>query len=398
MRVLILSDYGTPTGGAEHMVLLLRDALLARGDEVRLLTSTARPLGAPILADETCYGTTSRFRTLLQSANPWAAIALHRLIRSFQPDVVFGKMLLTQLSPLVLPALRDVPAVYNVADYRPICPTGTRRLPGGSACSYPIGRACHREGCVPARDWLPLMGQMQLWERWRSVFDRVVVASEWMRQRLGLEGLEADAVVPNGIPERPLRPPLTGPPTIAFAGRLVPTKGVDVLLRAFGRLYQQLPEARLLIAGDGPARSELEAESRRQGVGDAVTWLGHLSRDALEAALASAWVQAVPSTWDEPFGLVAAEAAMRGTASVVSRAGGLAEIVDEGVTGWGVAPGDEEALAAALHHALADRDRAERAGRAGRARALASYTEALYVERMLGEIQAARQAYTPVSL
>lgn len=390
MRVLLVHDYGTATGGAENMVLLLRDRLRARGHEVCLFTSTARPLDVPVLADETCLGTTSGFRTLLQSANPWAARRLGALVRSFRPDVVFVRMLLTQLSPLILPALRAVPAVYNVADYRPICPTGTRWLPRGGPCHHRVGVACAREGCVPLRDWPPLMAQMALWGRWRRVFDRVVVASEWMRERLGAEGLVADAVVPNGVPPRPARAPLDGPPAVAFAGRLVPAKGLDVLLAAMARVRDEIPDARLLVAGDGPARADLERAAQQAGLGDAVTWLGHVGRDALEAALAPAWVHAVPSVWDEPFGIVAAEALMRGTAAVVSRSGGLAEIVEDGVTGRTVPPSDVAALAAALRDTLGDRECAERLGHAGRARALATYSDDVYVDRMLDQMRRAR--------
>lgn len=379
MRILIVHDYGTPTGGAEHMVLLLRDRLRARGHTVRLFTSTARPLDAPVLADDTCLGTTSRYRTLLQCANPWAWQRLRAVLAAFQPDVVHVKMLLTQLSPLILPVLRDVPAVYNVADYRPICPVGSRRLPGGGHCRHPVGPACYREGCLPLRDWIPLMGQMAVWARWRSALDRVVTASCWMKERLEQEGMRVDAVIPNGVVEQPARPPLAGPPTVSFAGRLVATKGVDVLVEAMARVRRAVPNARLLVAGDGPSKAELERQARASG--QPITWLGHLDRDAMERALAPAWVHAVPSTWDEPFGLVAAEALMRGTAVVVSAGGGLVDIVDDGETGWHVPPSDAEALAQALLRVLGDRAVAERMGARGRAVALAQYTQDVYVDR-----------------
>ncbi len=373
-------------------MLTLRRQLCALGHDARLFSTTARPLDVPIEADDTCVGTTSPFRTLLQCANPWAARSLRTVLDEFRPDVVHVKLFLTQLSPLILPVLRDVPAIYSVADYRPICPTSTRQLPSGRACHEAVGPACYREGCLPLRDWLPVMAQMRLWAEWRGAFDRITVASDWMRQRLAASGLAADLVVPNGVPRRPQRPPLSGPPTVGFAGRLVSTKGVDVLLDAFARVRRTIPDARLLIAGDGPERGALERRATALGVADAVAWTGHVERGALEEVLAPAWVQAAPSTWAEPFGLVAAEAMMRGTAAVVSRSGGLAEIVDDGETGYTVLPSDADALATALVSVLGDRQRAERMGSAGRVRAERLYTDAICVDRFLDlyrEVQAA---------
>ncbi len=84
----------------------------------------------------------------------------------------------------------------------------------------------------------------------------------------------------------------------------------------------------------------------------------------MERELEAAWVHAVPSLLEEPFGLVAAEAMMRGTAVVASGHGGLSEIVRHGETGLLVTPNDASSLAAALAALLADRERCEALGSA----------------------------------
>ena len=101
----------------------------------------------------------------------------------------------------------------------------------------------------------------------------------------------------------------------------------------------------------------------------------------MERALADVWVQAVPSRWEEPFGLVAAEAMMRGTAVVASSSGGLAEQVVAGRRAPSCQPADAQALADALEPIVRDRDLAERIGAAGRARALAELTIDRHVDR-----------------
>jgi hypothetical protein len=111
--------------------------------------------GGESFADYECFGTTSRFRTLLQTFNPWAFAGLRRVLAEFRPDVVHVRMFLTQLSPLILPLLRDLRSLYHVIWYRPVCPLRTKVLPDGTACHDPAGIACSRHRCLPLRDWVP---------------------------------------------------------------------------------------------------------------------------------------------------------------------------------------------------------------------------------------------------
>ncbi len=382
MKILLVNDYAMPAGGVEIQMRMLRDGLRRRGHDARFFASSAGP-GAGAGADYSGFGTTSPFRTLLQTANPWAARQLGRVLADFRPDVVHVAMFLTQLSPMILPLLAQVPSLYHVHWYRPICPRGTRMLPDGAACRTSPGAACLASHCLPLRDWLPLMRQMALWRRRRGVFDRIVAVSHAVQRRLLAEGIEPVEVIWNGVPAAARRAPLSGPPTVAFAGRLVPEKGADVLIRAWAGVAAQFGEARLLVAGDGPQRPGLEKLVADRGLSSHVTLLGHLPRAEVERRFAAAWVQAVPSRWDEPFGIVAAEAMMRGTAVVASDAGGLAEIVRHDRTGLLVPPGDADALAEALIRLLRDRETAENMGRAGREVARSHFSETTYVENFV---------------
>lgn len=382
MKVLLVSDYGTPTGGAELMLLTLRDGLRARGHDVRFFSSDARPLSAEIAADDTCFGTTSRWRTLLQCANPWAVQKLRATLAEFQPDVVHVRLFLTQLSPLILSLLRDVPSVLHVDSYRVICPTGSKRLPNGTNCQTPAGIVCYRSGCLPLRDTAALAMQMMWWRRHVSAFDVIVSSSAFVKRRLAKEGIDVATVVPNGVAEREVRPPAGQDPVVCFAGRLVPEKGVGILIEALSRFHAEFPSLRVLIAGAGPERAVLEVQCRALGLGAKVQFLGHLGAEDRERCFSGAWVQVVPSVWEEPFGNVAPEAMMRGTAVIASDTGGLTEIVAPENSGVLVPPGDPGELARALRTLLFDRGRCEEVGALGRRRALEQYTADLHVERM----------------
>jgi glycosyltransferase involved in cell wall biosynthesis len=367
MKILLVNDYATLQGGAEIAILQLRDGLRQRGHDARLFATSAGP--GERHADYECFGTTSRWRTLLQTANPWAAVQLRQVLREFRPDVVHVTIFLTQLSPLILPVLRGYPSLYHVVWYRPICPTGTKLLPDGALCTNSPGWVCRRSGCLPWRDFLTLQLQMAVLRRWRDCFAVIVANSEATRQRISDEGFDPIEVIPCGIPETPLRPQLRVPPTAVFAGRLVREKGVDFLLRAFVQVAHSVPGACLWIAGDGPEKGRLEQLTARLALQERVMLLGHLDQEEMARRIARGWVQVVPSLWEEPFGLVAAEAQMRGTAVVATRAGGLMEIVDDGWTGLLVPLGDEAALAAAVTRILSDRELAEEMGQRGRQRA-----------------------------
>ena len=387
MKILLVNDYATPTGGAELMMLSLREGLRQRGYDARLFASCAKGGATESLADYECFGTTSSFRTLLQTANLWAAVKLGRVLAEFQPDIVHVRIFLTQLSPLILPLLKDRPSLYHVAWYRPICPLGTKMLPDGTSCFEPVGGACYRNGCLPVRDWLPLMVQMKLWRHWRDAFNLIVANSEAVKRRLVAEGIEPVEVVWNGIPMRSPREPLLSPPTVVFAGRLVWEKGADVLVRAFAKVVTEIPQARLLVAGDGPERDRLVELIVELGLQQSVTLLGYLSRSEMERYFASAWVQLVPSRWEEPFGIVAAEAMMRGTAVIASDRGGLSEIVRDSETGFLVPPEDVDALTDSLLRLLQNRDRAEEMGQSAREVAIAHFSEAIFVDKFIGLYQ-----------
>ena len=383
MRVLIITDYATPTGGAELMMLRLRAVLRDRGHDARIFASSARPLDIESQADYKCFGINSQLRGLSQVANPSAYLSLQRVLGEFQPEVVHVRIFLSQISPLILPLLRKIPAILHEAWYRSICPIGTKMLPDLRRCCEPAGPACLRNHCFPVYAWPTAMLQLEMFRRWRGAFDLVVANSHTTKRRLEAGGMEVSEVVWNGVPQTPARPPLGGVPTIAFAARLVPEKGGAVLLEAFAKVRQRIPAATLLIAGDGPERPRLLAQIERLRQGSHVRVLGHLSRPELEEHFAAAWVQAVPSLWEEPFGIVTAESLMRGTAVVASNAGGPAEIVRHYETGFLVPPNDAPALANALTTLLEHPETAETMGKKGREFALRYLTEEVFVDRFL---------------
>ena len=155
---------------------------------------------------------------------------------------------------------------------------------------------------------------------------------------------------------------------VTAAGRLTSQKGFDDLIRAYSSIREVVPDSRLLIIGEGYMRGELEGLATSQRVRDRTTFAGFVSDSELVDAMKSSDVVVVPSKF-EPFGIVALEAMAAGVPVIVSRVGGLAEIVDDLVDGVEVNPNDPRAISDAVVRLLTDRELASRLSAKGKEKA-----------------------------
>ncbi len=157
-------------------------------------------------------------------------------------------------------------------------------------------------------------------------------------------------------------------------------KGHDTVIRALPLVRAKCPNARFLIAGDGPLRDYLARIAQSVGMGEHVEFLGDVSDDALPDLYRSADVlvqlsrESSSEGGAEGFGIVCLEAAACGKPVVAGRSGGLVEAVSDGATGILVDPVDLGAAAEAILSVLEDPALARRFGRAGRERVLARFT------------------------
>jgi phosphatidylinositol alpha-1,6-mannosyltransferase len=160
-----------------------------------------------------------------------------------------------------------------------------------------------------------------------------------------------------------------GGPVLLAVQRLVPYKGVEVLVDAMAQLE---PEATLLIAGRGPEGEALAARAARLGLAERMRLLGFVPDEEMPALLALTDVFVFHSRY-ETFGLAAAEAMAAGLPVVAAATTAIPEVVRDGRDGVLVPPDDPRALAAAVARLLGDPAERARLGASGRARALADF-------------------------
>ena len=156
-------------------------------------------------------------------------------------------------------------------------------------------------------------------------------------------------------------------PTLISDRALEPLYNVDVVLRAFARLRERLPAARLIVANDGSQRRRLEALAGDLGLGGSVDFRGHLAPSDLAAALAGAHVYvSVPGS--DSLALSNLEAMAAGAFPVVADLPSVDGWIDHGLGGLRVPPRDVDALAGALFASLADAGLRRRAAGLNRAK------------------------------
>lgn len=207
-------------------------------------------------------------------------------------------------------------------------------------------------------------------------FDRIICVSSRLHEEFGCLGVSGERLVylpnavslPDQIPGRreAARKQLGVLPTekIAVAvGRLSPEKGLDILLAAYARQFGADRGVRLILVGDGPQRVELESIAGRLAIAERVVFAGFTADVASYYAAADLFV--MPSH-TEGFPMSLLEAMAWGLPVVASAVGGIPDIVQDGMHGCLVPPGEEGQLAGAMGNLLNNRELADRLGRMAR--------------------------------
>ena len=399
MRLLLGCERLDLVGGSERYAADVARGLTARGHEVHVVTSQ---LGQEI------PGLVTELPGLFDhEAAPSALSAFELELRNWNPDRV---LLLSRAAPAVLRASSERALTARfVQDHTLFCPGLNKLHADGSPCSDPMGAAClkrffltkgcagyHRDGWRPALRWP--FGKLKEHQRDLAAhqeLDRLLVASDYMRRELIRAGCEPSRVERVGYftrqgqdatPKSPLPEELVASlassdaPLILCSARLVhPDKGVDFLLTALGEL--KLPW-RCVIAGEGPARAWLEEKARDEGLAERVHFTGWLDAPVLEELYTRAELVAVPSIWDEPFGLVGLEAMAHSLPVVAFDVGGISEWLEGGETGLLVPRRDAHAFARAIDSLLSDPERAARMGAKGQRRLRERFSQAAHLDRL----------------
>jgi glycosyltransferase involved in cell wall biosynthesis len=178
---------------------------------------------------------------------------------------------------------------------------------------------------------------------------------------------------------------------VLYSGRLAPVKGIEVLLETATRVHREDPTVTFVLAGPwqmpGPPKSYGLELNRKSA--DGVLWIGSQEPQEIIDWYKRAMLFVMPSYF-ESFGISVVEAMAFGLPVVCTRAGGIPETVDDGVTGLMVEPGNSSQLAEAISGLLSDSQRREKMGRAGQEKVLKEFDPLKVAQQNLDLYQHAR--------
>ena len=352
MRALLV-DLETAWRGGQNQALLILKGLLARGHEPELVAAWGSALGERAAESGVRVHFVSRGLFRLPAA--WK---VRQLIRGSGFDLVHAN------------EAHAVSAVWLAGAHKRVPFLISRRV------GYPIGKSRASRARYEAAA-------------------RIIANSKWVAEQAANSGapLEKLTVVYEGAEIPPLfteaqrraarlRWKIPGEaPLLGCVGVLLPDKGQEWLIRALVELRKEFPGAKLLLAGDGPCRPNLESLARELGLGEAVLFPGFVKD--VESVYAALDVFLLPSFFEALNNSLLAAMAYE-IPSVAFNKGALGEIIEHEKSGLQVSGPDVEEINSATARILRDQTLAKKLGEEGRKRVQENFSAKKMVEGMIG--------------
>jgi glycosyltransferase involved in cell wall biosynthesis len=399
MRILYCNKYDYPFSGTEAYLFDLIRQMDKRGHETALFSMdhrrtpafTGRSYRIPRIDFKDPNAGLLKKVTMAAHAlySPSARRAMRACVEDFLPDLAHVRGIYRHLSPSILWELKrqGIPVLYHLNDFKILCPTYNFVADGRPCelCSHGAFHNAATRGCHsgPRASALVLAAEAYL-HKWLRTYERCVdmflAPSEFVRNKLIASGFPVQRieVLPHFQPlphDEQLSPDER---YLLYFGRLSAEKGVGDLLRAAVRL----PDIPLVIAGDGPERSRLEALGRELKLKQ-VLFAGTVHGEKLQKLIAGCTFSIFPSHAYEALGKSILESYAWGRPVIASDLGSRRELVQHGVTGLLYADGDGEQLSHSIGFLFDRPDLVEKMGAAARDRVKANHDPEQQMEKLL---------------
>jgi len=344
MKILIIHNAYQQPGGEDVVVARESNLLMREGNEVTTYKRSNHELDSLSFLQK--LGLVRRIVSAKDSKT-----AVRKLVHKFLPDVVHVHNTFLMVSPAVYEVCREenVPVVQTLHNYRLLCPASTFYRNDG-VCEdcvthgllRSVKHACYRDSRAMSAAVALMLKTHRSLQTWAKKVDAYIAISRFAANKFVKAGFPANKmfVKPNFVDPDPGERTRPGDYAL-FVGRLSPEKGLSTLIQAWRRLPALIP---LMIVGDGPMRRQLAVDAAAAGLNN-IRFVGQLPRDEVYTAMKKAAFLVVPSVWQEPFGLIAAEAFGCGTPVLGARIGAIPEMLEHEVTGLQFSPSDPDDLA-----------------------------------------------------
>lgn len=230
--------------------------------------------------------------------------------------------------------------------------------------------------------------------------DALVALSTWLRDWIVSLAVPREKVhvIPDAVNDKTFGADISGRavraryglgdgPVIGHVGSFQWFHDIEGLFKAFCRVYEQEPQSRLLLVGDGPELDRLKGAASEQGLAHAVKCTGLVPHESVPEYVAAMDVAVVPYRMTDEFffsPLKLFECMAIGTPTVAAALGQIAEVIDDGETGWLYPAGNNDELAERIWSIVRAPGMARKVGMAGRKKVLSQYTWQAVAEKVIG--------------
>lgn len=374
MKVLLIDDFYSGSGGAERMAHSTGQILRLHGHEIE---------NYPLLPG-------GRLSNQFFSIHHYCAVL--KLIRTFSPDIVHFHNISRHLSASVLlaAARMRLPIVMTLHDFQVVCPKSSLTRKNRSRCEHGFGLRCFFSVCLPAQ--FPDTVYQGL-KAAKLALHRLIMARtvhrfilpskslvDWVRK--SFPGANV-TLIPNFLMEGCGVSPLPRSHNLLYVGKLTEQKGVDVLIRALATLRSDVADIHLTIIGSGPELNYLLRLAGDLDLVGQVRFMGELPHDQVMHAYNEALCVVIPSRYAENCSLVGIEALAKGKVLVASDIGGLTDLVENSCNGFLVRPDDQDDLAKKILYIAQHPELQAVMGARARAKYESAFTGSAYYDNLL---------------
>lgn len=379
MIVLSVNKFFWRKGGSESVFFGEKEMLESSGNQVIPFSmkggDNEDTIYSEYFVDEVDYSKQGLKKRLISASKIIysfdAKSKISKLLSNYNPDVSHFHIFQHQISPSVFGPLRkkNIPIILTLHDLKPLCPT-YKMYVNGHVCEECKGNKfynCFKNRCTKGSLVGSLVNSIEMYFHYAMGYyqkvDRYIAVSEFYRDKMIEFGFDSDKIsyLPNYINAEDYNPNVQEKGYVLYFGRLTEEKGVSVLLES----ANMIPEIPIYIVGAGPLEDDLKEKALKDDL-DNVEFLGFKSGTELRSLLQEATCIVVPSVWYEAFGLVVIEAFAAGKPVIGSNIGGIPELIEDGVDGFIVKPGDSSDLMDKINRIWSDRDQAKKMGMNGR--------------------------------
>ncbi|MBR3134845.1 MAG: glycosyltransferase family 4 protein [Clostridia bacterium] len=386
MKILLVNKFHYLKGGSEKYYFELGELLKEHGHEVAWFSmeddKNITTGDKEYFVEKFDLNNGSKLKALDVIYSKENKKLMEKALDEFKPDIVHLNNFQRQLSASIVNPIkeRNIPIVFTAHDVQAVCPAITMLDNDGNICEKCMGGKyinCVKKKCNKGSTLKSLLGAIEgKYYRNKKIYtekiESIITPSSFYKEKLIEDGIEKDKIIAihNFIKTSEYEVETTNEGYALYVGRLSKEKGILDLIDAF----KNIENGKLLIAGDGPEKENIQATIKENSLEDRIELLGFLDKKEIIDYISKCSFVVIPSIWYENCPYSALETQAIGKAIIGANIGGIPELVDDGKEGLLFESGNTEDLQDKMELLLKNTEKANKMGMTARNNAKEKYS------------------------